>query len=303
MSNPSPVSSVGPGRTCSQPDAPTHSVAAGESWFAIAESVDVKLGSLFKINRATEDSPIYPGDVICLPGVPKVPTGGSSDSPGSCPSSTASTHTVVAGDSWFGIARAAGLKVGSLFKANGATEDSPIHPGDVICLPAAATPSIASSTTPVPKGGGAMRALPAQGPCLYTDTWLAPRGGDRRHEGIDLITKAGHYVYAVVDGTLTRRYGDQQGLLSGNAWWLTSADGSGTSYFYAHLSGFASGLKAGSKVAAGQIIGFVGSTGNTTLPHLHFEIHPNGGNAINPYRVINAMGGCNIAPPYQQPGG
>ncbi len=289
-------------RSCSQSDAVTYIVVAGDSWFSIANGAGIKRGPLFKANGATESSPIHPEDELCLPTGTSAPISASADAAGPCSSSDATAYTVGAGDSWFTIAHAAGVKLGTLFKANDATDSSPIHPGQVLCVPPTASPSTASTVTR-PRGAGGLQALPVQGPCQFVDTWQASRGGGRRHEGVDLIAKAGQYVYAVVDGTLTKRAWAQPGLRAGNAWYLTSADGSDTYYFYAHLSGFASGLNPGSKVRAGQIIGFVGKTGNTTQPHLHFEIHPNGGNAINPYPTIKAMGGCNSGDPYQQPGG
>ncbi len=54
---------------------------------------------------------------------------------------------------------------------------------------------------------------------------------------------------------------------------------------------------------AGQIIGFVGTTGSSSTSHLHFEIHPNGGDPINPYDTIKSMGGCNTGTAYRQPDG
>ncbi len=142
-----------------------------------------------------------------------------------------------------------------------------------------------------------------RGPCWFSDDWGDPRGAGRRHEGTDLFAAPQSYVYAVVDGTLTRRTWDQPGQRSGNAWWLTAADGSGTYYFYAHLADFAPKLSVGSRVEAGEIIGFMGNTGNSAFPHLHFEVHPNGGRAVNPYPLLRQAGGCKTGEQYRQPDG
>jgi murein DD-endopeptidase MepM/ murein hydrolase activator NlpD len=107
----------------------------------------------------------------------------------------------------------------------------------------------------------------------------------------------------VVDGTLTNRVWDRPGRRAGNAWWLTAADGSGTYFFYAHLADFAPGLEVGSKVKAGEIIGFMGNTGNSAFPHLHLEIHPNGGPPVNPYPIVKQHGGCKTGEGYRQPNG
>ena len=133
-------------------------------------------------------------------------------------------------------------------------------PGQRIALPAGADTSALASRRAT--GGWVnLGAPPTQGPCWYADTWRDHRSEGRRHDGVDLFTRRGEYVYAVVDGRLTSRTWDQPGLRSGNSWWLTAADGSAT-FFYAHMADFAPGLRAGSRVRAGQIIGFVGDTGN-----------------------------------------
>jgi hypothetical protein len=59
----------------------------------------------------------------------------------------------------------------------------------------------------------------------------------------------------------------------------------------------------GSKVVAGQVIGFIGSTGSSSTPHLHFEVHPGGGAAINPTPIVRAVDGCRVTAPPPQPGG
>jgi hypothetical protein len=117
---------------------------------------------------------------------------------------------------------------------------------------------------------------------------------------VDIIAKIGQFVYAADDGTLTKQYLDAPGKLPGNGWRITRSDG--TYFFYGHLSTFAPGLQVGSVVTAGQIIGRVGMTGNAGVPHLHFEVHPGGGPAVDPTPIVKAVDGCatTVVPP--QPG-
>ena len=117
-------------------------------------------------------------------------------------------------------------------------------------------------------------------PAPFADTWGAPRSGGRRHQGVDMIGTRGIPVLAVVDGVAEAR----QNILGGTTIWLTGVDGNG--YYYAHLDGY---LKLGS-VTAGTPIGIVGQTGNAqfSIAHLHFEVHPGEGPAVNPYPTVAA---------------
>jgi len=151
------------------------------------------------------------------------------------------------------------------------------------------------SNTGTPVSGNPMQVFPVLGPCFFADTWDAPRSGGRRHEGVDIIAKTGTPVYAVVAGTITRQFFDQVGSLGGNALRLTAPDG--TYFHYAHFSTFAEGIKVGSVMRAGEVIGYVGATGNTTTPHLHFEYHPGGGAAVNPYPITKAIDRCKVTTP------
>ena len=224
------------------------------------------------------------------------------------PACPGATYTVVSGDSWSLIASRVKVKMAALVSANAATTSSVIHPGQTLCLPTAApsaSPVVTPPATPVPAAAPvpavAIVAFPAQGICSFGDTYGAPRAGGRIHEGVDIIAKAGQWVYAVNDGTLTRQYLDSPGSLSGNGWRLTVADG--TYFFYAHLSAFGPGLAVGSAVKAGQIIGQVGMTGNAPIPHLHFEVHPGGGASVNPTPIVRAVDGCKTTTVPGQPNG
>ena len=240
--------------------------------------------------------------VLALAGVVSLGVGPvSAGGPGRLPA-CAKNYDVVAGDYWVKIAQKTGVSLSALLTANQATTSTALFPGNRLCLPDSATPTttIVPTTTAVPPQV-LLASFPVQGPCSFTDTWLAPRGGGRLHEGVDLLAKAGLYVYAVQDGTLSKQTLDRPGSLSGNAWWLTGANG--TYYFYAHLSAFAPDLGPGSKVKAGQIIGFVGRTGNAAGAHLHFEVHPGGGAAVNPTPIVKAVDGCKTTTPPPQPSG
>ncbi len=115
------------------------------------------------------------------------------------------------------------------------------------------------------------------------DSWGAPRdGGERRHKGIDIFAKRGTSIVAVADGIISY-IGDQK--LGGHCLWLTTE--SGVSFYYAHLERWAPGIYEGMEVASGDLLGFVGNTGNaiTTPPHLHFGINQND-DMIDPYPVL-----------------
>ena len=175
-----------------------------------------------------------------------------------------------------------------------------IVPGLVASQPSSSGPSSTapSSTSPastVPITTVSISVFPVLGPCWFSDTWMAPRAGGRRHEGVDIIARTGQPLYAVVDGTITRQFFDRPGSLGGNALRLTAADG--TYFHYAHLSTFAEGIGLDSRVVAGQVIGYVGSTGSSSAPHLHFEYHPGGGAAVNPFPIVKAVDGCRSTTP------
>ncbi len=144
-------------------------------------------------------------------------------------------------------------------------------------------------TTPPDPPAGVTQACPVDGPVSFVDTWGAPRSGGRHHEGVDMMAARGTPVAAIYDGTISRV--GTGSTLGGNTIWLRS--NAGDSFYYAHLDHFADVTKVGASVSAGTIIGFVGSTGNASAayPHLHFEYHPGGGSAVDPYPLVRSICG------------
>jgi peptidoglycan hydrolase-like protein with peptidoglycan-binding domain len=153
----------------------------------------------------------------------------------------------------------------------------------------------APAPPPPSSSGISLDVFPVQGKCWFGDTWLAPRSGGRLHQGVDIIAPTGKLLYAVVSGTISKIYIDSPGALAGNG--LRVAQDNGTYFTYLHLDRFAEGIKVGSRVTAGQVIGYVGNTGASATPHLHFEVHPGGGAAINPYPIVKRIDACQVTTP------
>lgn len=108
---------------------------------------------------------------------------------------------------------------------------------------------------------------------------------EHSHQGTDIFADHGAPIVASERGVITRVGTDR---LGGTKLWLVGQ--SGTRYYYAHMSAYAPGMADGLLVEAGALVGFVGNSGNArgTTPHLHFEVHPQGGPAVNPYFLLRA---------------
>jgi peptidoglycan LD-endopeptidase LytH len=133
---------------------------------------------------------------------------------------------------------------------------------------------------------GRWTSCPVSKPFSFVNSWGAARSGGRAHKGTDIMNPMRNRVHAIVDGVVSRL---STSSLGGISLYLRGDDGN--EYYYAHLDSYAS--RAGQRVKAGELIAYNGQTGNAryTAPHVHFEVHPGGGGAVNPYPYVKAACG------------
>ncbi len=178
---------------------------------------------------------------------------------------------------------------------------------------AAATPHVDApvpTTTPPSSASDAPTGLllPVQGilASQLHDTFSDARSEGRGHDAIDIMADAGTPVLAVADGTVEKLFDSERGGLT-----IYQFEPSGQwCYYYAHLQRYADGLAEKQVIKRGEVIGYVGSTGNASAetPHLHFEVHVLGpekqwwkGESINPYPLLKSAammpGAASVAMP------
>ncbi len=159
--------------------------------------------------------------------------------------------------------------------------------------PAPGFPPVRQPPDITPKLTAGGYVFPVYGPSSFTDTFGAFRGdvSGGWHHGDDIFAPLGAPLLAVASGTV---FSVGWNKIGGNRLWLR--DGQGNLFYYAHLSAFSPLAVNGSKVSAGDVVGFVGNTGDAegTPFHLHFEIHPVGllglgyDGAVNPTSYLLA---------------
>lgn len=141
-------------------------------------------------------------------------------------------------------------------------------------------PATAAGPAPVVRSTGGM-FCPVGGATSFIDSWGYPRAG-HTHQGVDMMGSYGTPLVAITSGTITYAAYDGSG---GNMIFLSGDDGH--QYWYMHNQ---ENLVTGGHVSAGQQIATLGDTGNAAgTPHLHFEYHPGGGAAINPYPLVASL--------------
>lgn len=212
----------------------------------------------------------------------------------------------LAGLAGFALGAATVLLIVWLYRKEEAPPVRPAAPPPVAATPAPTPePSPTPQPSPPPSPAASLPAdlaqrdllVPVQGISreALADTFDDARSAGRVHDAIDIMAPRSTPVVAVEAGRIAKLFTSDQGGLT-----IYQFDPTETyCYYYAHLDRYAPGLKEGDPVARGQVIGYVGSTGNASPdgPHLHFAITRLGpdkkwwqGQAINPYPVLSGRG-------------
>ncbi len=231
-----------------------HTVQIGDTIAGIARRYGIAASDLIKWNGLV-DGRIYATTRLML------------YNPGSLPSleveAGTSTHVVRPGETLSSIASRYGVRPSAIISASGIADPNRIVVGQELTVPG----STGSVRCPVPGGS-------------FFNDWGFPRSGGRSHAGNDIFAPRGTPVIAPVSGDVDIATGS----IGGRQFRLTAPDG--TKWYGSHLADFG----ATGKVAAGDVIGYVGDSGNArgSRPHLHFEVHV-GGNAVNPYPLLRTV--------------
>ncbi|MEY2436382.1 MAG: hypothetical protein QOF97_1218 [Acidimicrobiaceae bacterium] len=293
-----------------------HSVRPGDTLSAIAGRYRTSMAAIAAANGLKDPNRIFAGSTLMIPDGSDAPSGSST-----APSTT--TYVVRAGDTLASIARRFGTTAAVLQSTNGIKNPNIVVIGQTLNIPAhgpAASGAVlekvragdtlksVAARTGVPAeliaaanglnppyslytGGqlylgmrnsvptAPLAACPAPGGRFMND-WGFPRADTGFHEGNDLMGKRRAPLLAVANGTATQKVGP----VGGNQVKFTADDG--TVYWYSHLDSFG---KSG-RVRAGAVIGAMGDSGDAKggPVHLHFEVHPGGGAAMNPYPLLVA---------------
>jgi murein DD-endopeptidase MepM/ murein hydrolase activator NlpD len=260
----------------------TYTVQKGDTLYRIAKAHGLSVEELAALNNLTDVGLIHPGQELV---VQHAGSGQDAAQMGQLPP----TYVVQAGDTIWAIGRKTGVHPTELLRINGLQVESIVHPGLVLYLAEAplsprpepcTTGDAGGSCAPLPAAPGADRADEAPTSLPATIGGLAwpvmglvssTYGGrwGRSHQGIDLSAPVGTPVQAAADGVVVF-----VGTLNSYGLLVVISHGEGWESWYAHNSQVRA--QVGESVRRGQSIASVGSSGNATGPHLHFEVRHNG---------------------------
>lgn len=230
----------------------TYTVKEGDTLTSIAQAFSTSVESIISINGFTSPDRLSVGQKITV-----------------MQNAKGTVKRVEEGDTLWDIARTYNISVEEIVKANSLQNADDIHPGQLLMLPGAKPmmpgPLIASSSR------SSVFSWPCSGPITSGFGWrIHPITGQREfHEGLDIGASYGSPVKAAGSGTVTFT-----GWMSGYGKIIIISHGNNVETRYAHLSSIK--VSNGQRVSAGEVIGYVGQTGDATGPHLHFEVRVKG---------------------------
>jgi len=234
----------------------TYTVAEGDTLGAIADRLGVTQSALIAANSLTDPSYLRIGQQLKVPGA-----GGTVTTP-AVASGDSGAYIVTPGDTLSGIADAFGLSATAIAVANGLNDPDSLSVGEKLVLPA--HPELAA------RGG---RPLSFVWPAFGEITTYFHEAGSLwvggYHQGLDIGADYGSIIRAAADGTVI-----EAGPHPSYGNYVKIDHGGGVQTLYAHQSRIA--VDVGEEVSRGQTIGYIGSTGVSTGPHLHFEVRVNG---------------------------
>jgi murein DD-endopeptidase MepM/ murein hydrolase activator NlpD len=243
-------------------------VRPGDTISVIADMFGVSINTIIWANDLESARDVHPGDTLII-----LPVSGVE-------------HTVVKGNTLKSIAKKYGADADEIAQYNGLNPAEPLMVGSTIIIPggeiAAPAPSTRASVVREPYLGG--------GGSVYPGFYSSPIPGAvltqglHGWNGIDFGAARGTPIHAVADGTVI--IARNSGWNGGYGNYVVIAHGNGSQTLYSHMRSVI--VSAGQQVASGHIIGYVGSTGLSTGPHLHFEVR--GG--ANPFRYCRVGSVC-----------
>lgn len=229
-------------------------VHKGDTVEVVAKMFDVSVDTVYSANNMKKGDKLKEGDVLLI-----LPFSGVE-------------HTVTKGDTLQGIANKYKVDLSEILSANDLDSDAKIVVGEKLMIPGGGfvvetKPKISSSSS-VKSGGSSYSNLPSVAGYFKNPV---PNGRKTRgikpgHKGVDIAASTGTPIYASAEGTVLIA---RSGWNGGFGTYVVMQHPNGAKTLYAHMSKL--GTTSGSKVSQGEVIGYVGSTGHSTGPHLHFE--------------------------------
>ena len=246
----------------------TYVVQSGDTLSEIAVMFDVSVNTIVWANSLGTHPVIQPGETLVI-----LPVSGIN-------------YTVKKGDTLASIVKKYGGDVTEVMEYNGLSTDASIAIGDTIMIPdgelggssgsASETPTNFSNGTSPLIPGSSGPAIPGYFACPVHGSWLSQ--GLHGHNAVDLALGVGNPIYAAADGTVI--IGRTGGWNGGYGTYVVISHPNGTETLYAHARKLF--VTAGEKVTQGDKIAEIGVTGETTGPHLHFEVR----GAANPFLTV-----------------